>query len=58
MSTDIIRYYWTNGTQSLKSMNPTQDVDRPFPNLIPTETWVFSLCLSKFADRISYNLKN
>ena len=22
MSTDITRYYWTNGTQSLKSMNP------------------------------------
>ena len=36
MSTDITRYYWTNETQSLKSMDPinTQDVNRPFSNLI------------------------
>ena len=26
MSTDITRYYWTNGTQSLKSMNPIHKV--------------------------------
>ena len=41
--------------QSLKSMNPTQDVNRPFPNLIPTETLVFSLYLSKFADSLFRN---
>ena len=43
--------------QSLKSMNPTQDVNRPFPNLIPTETLVFSLYLSKFANGLFSYLK-
>ena len=43
--------------QSLKSMNPTQDVNRPFPNLIPTETLVFSLYLSKFANNLFIYLK-
>ena len=30
----------------------TQDVNRAFPNLIPTETLVFSLYLSKFANSL------
>ena len=36
----------------------TQDVNRPFPNLIPTETLVFSLYLSKFANSLFTNLKS
>ena len=35
----------------------TQDVNRPFPNLIPTETLVFSLYLSKFANSLFTYLK-
>ena len=50
MSTDITWYYWTNSTQSLESVNVIRkDVSRPFPNLIPTETLVFCLYLSKFS---------
>ena len=60
MSTDITRHYWTNGTQSLNleaNESNTQDVNTTLPNLIPTETLVFSLCLSKFADSLFTYLK-
>ena len=60
MSTDITWYYWTNGTQSLKLMNEsnTEDANRPFfPNLIPTETLVFSLYLHKFANSLRLTLR-
>ena len=61
MSTDITRYYWTNGTQSLNleaNESNTQDVNTPLPNLTPTETLVFSLCLSKFANTLFTYLKD
>ena len=35
----------------------TQDVNRAFPNLIPTETLVFSLYLNKFANSLFTYLK-
>ena len=35
----------------------TQDIKKPFPNLIPTETLVFSLYLRKFANTLFTYLK-
>ena len=47
MSTDITRYQ-TNGTQSLKSMNPVHKI----PEFNTSETLIFSLYLSKFANSL------
>ena len=61
MSTDITRYYWTNGRHSIIEVNEsnTQDVSRPFPNLIPTETLVFCFYLRKFANSwVTYPYKS
>ena len=52
MWTDTTRYYWTNESHA-------QDVNRPFPNLIATETLIRRLYLSKFANcLVTYPLKN
>ena len=49
MSTKNNRYYWTKGTRIIEpNESNTQGVNRYFPNLIPTETLVFCLYLSKF----------
>ena len=49
MSTKNNRYYWTKGTRIIEpNESNTQGVNRYFPNLIPTETLVLCLYLSKF----------
>ena len=57
MLTDIARYYWTSGTLIEVNEPNTQDVNRAFPNLIATETLVFPLYLSKFANSLFTYLK-
>ena len=52
----MLKMFWNSIIEANESN--TQDVNRPFLNLIPTGTLIICLYLSKFANTVTYPLKS